>query len=134
MKGDETGVDDGVPGDHKDEGIASGAPKLTRTTDCVKCSGLGRVPAPQEEGKASYCTHCAGARFVEESVYLRLWLPNGVRNGHTEVYSGEGHVDIVGASPQPNFSTFFYGKSCDLIWHTVQVLDRGALVGRFTIR
>lgn len=105
LKGEGIRVEGGVPGDDKDEGIASETLKLTRTADCAKCSGLGRVPAPQEEGKGSYCTHCAGARFVEESVTLRVSIPRGVEEGHIALYRGEGHVDIAGESNR-HFSVF----------------------------
>lgn len=83
----------------KDEGAAPGRLTLTRTADCAKCSGSGKVPAPREGGGRSYCTHCAGARFVEESAELSLSIPPGVEMGHTEVYRGKGHVEMAGALP-----------------------------------
>lgn len=107
LDGRGTPVERGTLDGGKDEADAAGRLKLTRTTDCAKCSGSGKVPAPrEEEEEVLYCTHCAGARFVEESAKQSFPIPPGVVNGHTEVYRGKGHVDIAGALPSL-FQHFF---------------------------
>ncbi|CAM9207942.1 unnamed protein product, partial [Scytosiphon promiscuus] len=79
----------------KDKGRLMEGPELTRTRDCAKCGGSGAVPAPTVDGNASYCARCAGSRFVEEKAELTLSIPAGVEKGHTEVYRGQGHVEIA---------------------------------------
>ncbi|CAM9528517.1 unnamed protein product, partial [Hapterophycus canaliculatus] len=68
---------------------------LKQTSDCAKCRGFGNVPAPRVDGEASYCALCAGSRFVEEEADLTLSIPIGVEKGHTEIYRGQGHIDIA---------------------------------------
>lgn len=66
---------------------------LTRTADCAKCGGSGKVPCPRD---GSVCPHCSGERFVEETIKASVYIPPGADEGHTEVLRGKGNVDIAG--------------------------------------
>ncbi|CAM9188408.1 unnamed protein product [Ectocarpus sp. 12 AP-2014] len=93
--GEDVCVEGTATDDDNDEGGATDRLRLTRTADCARCGGSGMVPTPSTDGGPPlFCSRCTGARFVEETVDLVLSIPAGVENGHTEVYLGEGHVDL----------------------------------------
>ncbi|CAB1096684.1 unnamed protein product [Ectocarpus sp. CCAP 1310/34] len=94
-EGEDVCVERAATDDNNDEGGAAERLRLTRTADCARCGGSGMVPTPSADGGPPlFCSRCTGARFVEETVNLVLTIPAGVKNGHTEVYRGEGHVDF----------------------------------------
>lgn len=88
--------EDAPDGPELDADANAGGLKLTRTTDCAKCKGSGKVPAPRHGQGGGYCPRCAGARLVEEATELVLPIPAGVEKGQTEVYRDKGHVDLAG--------------------------------------
>lgn len=105
-----------------DRGTTEGL-RLTRTADCAGCGGSGMVPTPSADGGAPpFCSRCKGAGFVEEMVDLVLSIPAGVEKGRTEIYRGEGHVDLGGKLHHPSVPS---NRSMrDRHGNTVTVLER----------
>ncbi|CAM9137311.1 unnamed protein product [Ectocarpus fasciculatus] len=93
-EGEDICVEGAATDDDNNERGATERLRLTRTADCAGCGGSGMVPTPSADGGSHCCPRCTGARFVEETVDLVLSIPAGVEKGHTEVYRGEGHVDL----------------------------------------
>lgn len=82
---------------------------LTRSTDCAKCAGTGRVPSPGIG--LGFCTHCAGERFVEETVRFLVLIPPGADDGYTQVRQGKGHVKVAGEDQSGWNAKYIFGGS-----------------------
>lgn len=104
------GKDNAAPESASAKGDANdGGLKLSQNSDCAKCKGTGKIPAPWNEEGGGYCTRCAGAGFVEAEAELVLSIPAGVEKGQTEVYKDKGHVDIAGGWQVPlGLSTSYF--------------------------